>query len=236
MQSASTAKLLRLAFVLLVGFSFLAICVFKIGQVGSSTEIRDGNSSVSAGSDPVILVWTAIAIALFVVLMFRNTKTVIAGVPKWWRRVAAFCIDFWFSLLALSSVVAFIPLGLEAARTGHFMWHFQRRYIVRSDFLVGLPVVLVAMAMQFLYFAFPLTKGKETVGCFIMRIKVTPPFGEEGCFTLRAALMRTFYSIRGLGSFLQRGSDRDAQGRTWWDRKTNSTVVLIEDAKNGIDE
>jgi uncharacterized RDD family membrane protein YckC len=171
---------------------------------------------------------SAIAIALFTLLMVRKPTGAVEGVPPRKRRIFAFVIDFWFSLLTLSTVGALLPLSIEAVRTGHFMWHFHRNYSVEGDSL-ALVFSLLFMALMVLYFAFPLSRGRQTVGCFIMRLRVTPPFGDEGCFTLRTALMRTYYAFVGLTSMLTRNWDRDGQGRTWYDRKTDSTVVLVSD-------
>jgi hypothetical protein len=223
-------KLLRLAFAILVGSTFLFTKVPHLGQVGMTLAIKDGNAQVSAGSQPIIVLWTAIAVALVAALMIRNTNPAIVGLPAWGRRVAGFVIDFEFSMVALASLAAHGLLGLEAARTGRFMWNFQRHFAaVKTDYLLGDLAVLLFMALMIFYFAFPLINGRQTVGCFIMGIKVTLPFGEEGCFTFRAAMRRTFYAFRGMCSVFERGWGRDEQGRTWWDRETNCTVVLIDD-------
>jgi uncharacterized RDD family membrane protein YckC len=155
-------------------------------------------------------------------------NVVVEGIPARKRRIFAFVIDFWFSLLTLSAVGALVPLLVEAVRTGHFAWHFQRNYSVNTDGLSAVWILLF-MALMVLYFTFPLTRGRQTVGCFIMRLRVTPPFGDQGCFTLRAALRRTFYAFRGLCSIFTRNWDRDGQGRTWYDRETDCTVVLVSD-------
>ena len=132
-------------------------------------------------------------------------------------------------ILALSSVGALIPLSLEAERTGHFEWHFQRNFSVKSDALSALSTLFI-MFLMILYFAFPLTRGRQTVGCFIMRLRVLPPFGDEGRFTLSASLKRSIYSFIGLCSIVTRGWGRDEYGRTWYDRTTGCTVVLVSDS------
>ncbi len=223
-----TTKILRLASLMLVGLSFVVLHFYDVGQVGDSMQWKDGNTAVSAGSHPAVLLWAAFAIALFILLMVREPSAVAEGIPTRKRRVFAFMVDFWFSLLTLSAVGALIPLSLEAVRTGRFMWHFQRNYSANTDGLAAL-LSLLFMALMVLYFAFPLTRGRQTVGCFIMRLRVTPPFGDEGRFTLRAALMRTFYAFIGLTSILTRNWDRDGRGRTWYDRRTNCTVALVND-------
>jgi RDD family len=230
-QSALKTKLLRLMSITLVGLSFVIIHAFNVGQVGDSMEWKDGNGRVSAGSHPVILVSDTLAIALFVALMLRNADTVIVGAPSRGRRITAFLIDFWFSLLTLSGIDALMPLWLEAARTGHFKSHFQHDYAVSTDGVLALPSIFVFLALIVLYFVYPITRGKQTVGCFIMRIKVTPPFGDGGRFTFREALRRTYYEFNGLSMFLwlSKDWDKDGQGRTWYDIKSNCKVVMVED-------
>src|SRR5271165_2007109 len=203
----STTKILRLASLILVGLSFVVIHFFDVGQVGDSMQWKDGDTAISSGSHPAMLLWAAIAIVLFILLMVREPNAMAEGVPTRKRRVFAFLVDFWFSLLAISTVGALIPLSIEALRTGRFVWHFQRNYSVNTDVLSVLSSLLF-MGLMVLYFAFPLTRGRQTVGYFIMRLKVTPPFGDEGRFTFKAALMRTFYAFIGFASLLARNWDR----------------------------
>lgn len=228
-HSTAATRLLRLTAVTLLALSFVILHSIKIPEVGSFAHVADGKAVVSAGSHPAIIVWDAIAIMLFVILMVRNTNPTVIGIPTRRRRIASFMIDSWFSLLTLSGIGALVPLALEAARTGHFVWHFERPYAISTDGVFELPSVLIFMTLMLLYFVFPLTRGKQTVGCFIMRLKTTPPFGDGGRFTFRAALNRTFYEFRGLTSVISRDWKRDSEGRTWYDIETNCTVVLIGD-------
>jgi RDD family len=228
-HSALGTKLLRLAAFTLVGISVVAPYVFTIGEIGTFMQVKNGRTVVSAGSHPAIVVWDVVAIGFFVALMFRKPNSTLAGVPSRWRRSASFVIDFWFSLLVMSSIGALLPLALEGLRTGHFAWQFRRDYAVSTDGVLGVPSVFIFMALVFLYYVFPLTRGRQTVGCFIMRLRTLPPFGDGGCFTFRAAMKRTFYEFRGLSGMLMRPWKRDAAGRTWYDVETNCEVVLVED-------
>jgi uncharacterized RDD family membrane protein YckC len=222
-------KSLRLACLGFVGLSFAPEYVFDIPLVGDSIASKNGSVSVSAGSHPAVLLWATAALVIFVVLMLRGTRTVTAAVPKLRRRISAFLIDFWFSLTMLSAIWALIPLCLEANRTGKFQWYFKRDYLVSTDNQFVIPGVFAYMALMFLYFAFPLIRGKQTVGCFIMRLQVLPPFGDRGRFTLRQALRRTFYEFFGLSNVLFGGWKVDSEGRTWCDRETNCSVVLLDE-------
>jgi RDD family len=210
--------------VIFVGVSVVLTQFFHVVQIGDSMEWKNGNTSISAGSQPAVLLWDVIAVALFAVLMLRKPGSVVEGVPTSKRRILAFLVDFQFSLCVTASVGALVPLLLEAMRTGHFAWYFHRSYPVKTDALAAV-VSLVFMALMVFYFAFPLTRGRQTVGCFILRLRLAPPFGTEGCFTLKTALVRTYYAFT--GGFTR--WDRDIRGRTWYDRKTNCTVVLVDD-------
>jgi hypothetical protein len=196
--------------------------------IGYSYDSYNGKVTVAAGSDPVTLVWTAIAVAIFVLVVRARTKTEIVGVPSMKRRAVAFIIDAYFSLVALASIAGLIPLWLEAHRTGHFSWSFERDYAVGFDAVTSLSIGLFVLTSMVFYFVFSLTRGSPTVGCFIMRLRVSPPFGDEGRFTFREALIRTVYEFAGLATWWRWGS-RDSLGRTWYDRQTDTKVVMVGD-------
>jgi hypothetical protein len=126
LRIAVKLKLLRLA----VG---LFLAAFSTGQVGYSAEWKDGKSFVSAGSDPATLALATVALLIFVLVIRTKAEGNITGVPTLGRRFVTFLIDFWFGVWIVSSFAAIIPLWIEAARTGHFSWHFQRNYAVGTD-------------------------------------------------------------------------------------------------------
>jgi len=109
--------MLRLASLIWVGLSFFVIHYYDVGQVGDSMRWHNGNTAISAGSHPAILLWSAIAIALFILLMVKEPGAVVEGVPTRTRRIFAFVIDFWFSLLTISAVGALIPLRANICET-----------------------------------------------------------------------------------------------------------------------
>lgn len=228
MRSTVAVRILRLASLVLVGLIFVVMHYSGTREVGESTELVNGRVAVSAGSSPAVLLWSAAAIALFILLMVRRPGSIVEGAPTILRRVLAFVIDCVFSLCAVSSISALLPLWLEAARTGHFAWYFQRNYAVSTDRLAAISLPLT-VALMILYFTFPLTQGRQSVGCFVTGIRVMPPFGNDGSFTFRAAAVRTVYALIGLFLLMTLDWDRDEQGRTWYDRKTGCTVVLVSD-------
>jgi RDD family protein len=207
--------------------SFVVQYVFSVGEVGFVAHSKDGQMHVSAGSHPVFLVWSAIGLVSFLVLMRMKAEETFDGIPSLKRRFLALVIDFSFSVTVITSLAAMLPLWLESMRTGHFSWHFSRDYSLPADEIFIVPEVLLSMGLTLLYFVWPLTKGKQTVGCFILRLRVTPPYGDRGVFTFRQALQRTWCEFKGLCSLLRIGEQRDSDGRTWYDRETNCTVILI---------
>jgi len=221
-------NLFRVGFVVLVSVSFILLRVYSIARVGGTSHWEGRKSFTTEGSHPALLVWSFVAIVFFVALMTARGTEVVVGFPSFGKRAVAFCLDFWFSVLTISSIGSLVPLWIEARRAGHFSWYFERNYIVPTDATVGIPLVFADMALIFLYFAFPLTRGRQTVGCFILGLKVTPPFGDRGAFTFREAVRRTWSEFKGLCSFSSIGRNRDAQGRTWYDQQTNCTVVSIK--------
>lgn len=134
-------------------------------HVGFSVAQRSQDALVEAGSDPWLLLWAGIAIPLFVYVLQRDVPSAPAGIPSWKRRFAAFFVDFYVALGATAPFLALIPLAVEAARTGTFAWSFERRYTVDSDWYLGIPLVLVAMAILALYFAWPVATNRQTIGC-----------------------------------------------------------------------
>jgi uncharacterized RDD family membrane protein YckC len=221
-------KVFRIAIMILVGFSLAYTFSPYAGQNGIGGSSSHGETKLSAGTDPIMLIWGIVGIVLFLVLMNITAKITVAGVPTMKRRAAAFLIDFWFCLSATGPVFALVLLWFEARRTGHFSWHFERSYGVGTDKLIA-PLMFLAVALMFAYFIFPLTRGTQTVGCLVMRLKICPPYGDDARFTLREAFRRTGYEFAGLlKTAASRKSDRDGQGRTWWDRETNCSVVLVQ--------
>jgi uncharacterized RDD family membrane protein YckC len=220
-------NLLRVFAASWVALSFLLEYRFSAGVIGFSSQWHNGKGYVAAGSHPALLAWALVSVALFALLLRLEVEETPAGIPSRRRRFLSFLIDFWFSLAILASLGGVIPVLLEGMRTGRFAWHFSRNYSVPSDEIEVL-LILITLAFMFLYFVLPLTKGKQTVGCFIMRLRVTPPFGLRGAFTFRQAARRVWMEFAGTASIFGRGSDRDSQGRTWYDRETDSTVILIK--------
>ncbi|HET7106397.1 MAG TPA: RDD family protein [Candidatus Acidoferrum sp.] len=226
-QPSARMNLLRMVLAIWVLLVFALFYHFSISQIGFSISGKDGAYHASAGSHPVLLGWSIIAVILFLALMHIEAETFDDGIPGLRRRFLAFLIDFLFSLAVTSTFAAMIALLIEYSHTKQFAWNFERNYSLPTDNAILLPLVVLTMTLMFLYFVWPLTKGKQTVGAFIMRLSTTPPFGDKGCFTFREAARRVWFEFRGLTLFAVFKPSLDGQGRTWYDRETNCRVRLI---------
>lgn len=195
-------------------------------SVGYSAHTSDGVTRVSAGTSPMMLLWSVFGIVLFGILMKANVPTQLDEfqVPSMRRRFCAFLLDFWFALLTLSGIFGILPVLLEAQRTGVFQWHFERDYGTASDW-VNVAAVFVFMGAILLYFALPLTRRKQTVGCWVLRLATTSPGGDVVYLPLSTALRRVIKEFMGLCSPWKTLGERDAQGRTWYDRDTGMMVI-----------
>lgn len=197
---------------------------FNRHDVGYFAESHEGATHIQASTTPGNLAMSLFGIALFCLVMQMELRVVDFRAASLWRRFAAFLIDFFFCLLTLSGIAAIFPLLGEALRTGAFKWHFERNHFVAFDAANAI-IILVYMGAFILYFAFPLTKRRQTLGCFIFRI-ATLSAGESLLYLpLSTALWRVFKEFTGLCSPLRTIKERDSQGRTWYDRETGFIVV-----------
>jgi hypothetical protein len=207
----------------------LAVFLYLLhGEIGFGYYQSGENVQVSASSHPIVLVWVVLVVCLYVALLKQRARTDLTGNARIARRFAAYLIDFITVVVATGSTAAIIPLLSEARRVGHFAWSFQRDYTVPTDRNIS-HMALLGIGMLLLYAIYPLTKGRQTIGEYVVRIKVFPPAGVEARFTWIDALVRVLFSGAGIAFWpytLWTGTDRN--GRTWYDRVTNCTVSLVE--------
>lgn len=188
-------KLLRAGAFVYVCLAIVRLLISRARYIGYSLWSSDGKTTVTVGSDPILIAWAVGGILIFVVLMRARPRTVIEGQPGRVRRLVSHLIDFVFSLMIFSALSSLVPLLVEAKRLGRFAWSFQRFYATDFDTFLGTPLVFGVMALMVCYGALPLTRGTQTLGGFIMRIKMTSPFGREGCLPFRAALRRIWWEF-----------------------------------------
>src|SRR5258708_23103912 len=153
--SAARMNLLRSGVAFWFVLSFAVPYVFSVGEVGYTAHSKNGAVYVSAGSHPAFLVWSAIGLALFLLLMRMKAEETFDGVPSLKRRFLAFLVDFLFSLTIVTSFGGMLPLWVEGVRTCHFSSHSARDYSSQLDELFIFPAVLLSMGLMLLYFVWP---------------------------------------------------------------------------------
>ncbi len=109
------------------------------------------------------------------------------------------------------------------------MWYFERDYLVGTDKVVGLPVLTALILLVPLYYIFPLTRGRQTLGDYVFGILVVKEDGRSA-FSFKEAFVRTMTAFKGLCGGPIWGWKRDKQGRTWYDKETNCRVVRVKSA------
>jgi uncharacterized RDD family membrane protein YckC len=230
-ESARTAKempllsfLARLTVLAAVASTFVWGFWFQHGTVGSIVEVEDGASSVSAGTAPVAIVASLLALGLYFLLLKSKLQVQEFNAAPMWSRAAAFIIDFWFALFMLSGLLGFVPILLEAARTGVFRWHFERNYTVPTD-AATIPLVLVMLGAFVAYFLLPMMMRGQTVGCWIFRLATVNTDGYVVYLPFSMAIRRLYAEFGGVCSPFKTFRQRDEQGRTFYDRESGFTVV-----------
>ncbi len=187
-----------------------------IGSVDARTTYEVSSSAV--GLLGTVLIGMAYIITL--TLPPVGTMDQLAGTG---RRAAAWFIDFSVSLTAFTTVLALIPLTIEAIATGHFEWLFQRTDITAGDWVVAFVVVALAFVGMGFYWAVPVMRGSQTVGQCVFGLRVmpaTPHPPSLGRVWVRGFL-QPFAGVLWLGKLLT--------GKYWHDQFANTKVVCILD-------
>jgi uncharacterized RDD family membrane protein YckC len=193
-------------------------------MIGSFQVIADGRTHIAASSNP-----TAVLLSVLGLFFYSFLLNVEVRVGEWRAaslqvRLAAFLFDLWFLLLCIGGMGSILSLLLEANRIGKFQWHFERDFSVASDG-VDFALVLVFLTLVILYFIWPLSRRRQTVGCWIFRLATVSPNGDVLNLPLSTAAWRVLMEFAGIIHLIRTVKERDAQGRTWYDRETGLMVV-----------
>lgn len=180
--------------------------------------------SVSAQSHPGLILWALVCLVLYGALLQVKPASTSLKIVSLWKRYFAALIDFVFCMFVLGTLIALIPLGMEAARTGVFNWSFERNYHVSADIYFW-PITLVMFGLILWYMGYPLTTGKRSVGNYVLGLQTTVD-GKPAQVTWGKALKRVGWVLLGAMVFpytLIKG--RDEKGQTWYDRRSGISVL-----------
>lgn len=214
----------RLAVLAAVVATFIWEFWINRSTIGYIAETKDGATTVSAGTSPGPIILSLFSVVLYLLLVNRKVEVQNGRLALMWCRAAAFAVDFWFALFTLSTLFGFVPVLLEAQRTGVFRWHFQRNYAAFSD-RFDIVLVLLSICAFVAYFVLPLMKGSQSVGCWILRLATVNTNGYVVCLPFSSAMRRLLAEFRGLCSPIKSFRRRDAEGRTFYDIDSGFTVI-----------
>lgn len=214
----------RLALAAAIVFSFIWAFWIQEGDIGSGVEIKDGFTKVWARTAPIDLVISVLFLLVYCVLLNLTLELGAFRIAPMWKRIAAFCIDFWIALFALANLFGTIPLVIEAFRTGVFKRNFARDYAVPSD-ASAIPIAIIALVAFSAYFVLPLMKRTQTVGFWLLRLATVNLNGFAVYLPFWTAVRRVRVAFRGVCSPRRTFRERDEEGRTFYDRESGFTVV-----------
>jgi uncharacterized RDD family membrane protein YckC len=200
-------------------FTFVWFFWIQKEMVGYSQVIADSRTHVVASSNPTAVLLSVLGLFFYTFLMNVEVRVGEWRAASLELRFAALLFDLWFLLLCIRGIASILSLLLEANRTGTFQWHFDRDYSVPSD-SVDFALVLVFLALVVLYFVWPLSRRRQTVGCWIFRLATVSANGDVLNLPLSTAAWRVLMESRGMIHLIRTVKERDSKGRTWYDRET----------------
>ncbi len=133
---------------------------------GSATSIQSSNGAtkvyaVSSLKSVLVAVFYLVFIYFFQRIDFK--VKIINAKPSWIRKSAAFIIDAFFLMIPIGAITSCVTLSVEYLRTGEFKWGFIRGYVVISDLVMAVNLI-IAFIMFIAYFALFLYQGKPSIG------------------------------------------------------------------------
>jgi|SRR5438477_7290992 len=203
--------------------SFVWFYWLQGNPIGFSSQTKNGLTHDVARSSPVVVALSVMGILLFIFLMTRTVRIETLQTSSLRRRFLAFFLDCWFLMLTVIGASSLFHVLLDAQRSGTFRWSYER--ISGDASAADTVVILINLAVMFLYFVIPLARRRQTVGQWVLGLVTISGDGNLIHLPFSIALWRTFVEFRGLISPWRLLKETDAQGRTWYDRETGLTVV-----------
>jgi uncharacterized RDD family membrane protein YckC len=214
----------------LVGAFYLAglIVSFVVTEpmtFGFSLESVNGEYRVAGGTHPVALGFSAVAIAIYFLLMTSERSCGVKPLSGVFRRVVAFWLDFMLAMFVIGPVLGILPTLMEWRRTGTFHWTFERNYSAPGDGAQVTFVVLLAFVALFFYYVVPLLRQRPTPGKCLMGYQVIAD--DPDSLTLKGMIKRTLLGF--MGGYMAWFVGRDRKnGKLWLDKNFGTRAVLIE--------
>jgi uncharacterized RDD family membrane protein YckC len=214
-------------------FVGLLVVLLFVGTVAEPTSIgvwahwSDNRYLFGGGTQPWALVFAALVIGLYLLLMYSVPVGLGKPLPGVVRRFVAFWLDFVLAMMAVAPIFGVLPTLTEWRRTGVFKWVFERPNAAPGDgLLIAAQVLVISVALVF-YYAFPLVRCRPSPGTCIVGYQVVADNGVT--LTLRTALLRTLLGVFALMlAYFAPFIGRDKKnGKFWLDKVFGTRAVML---------
>lgn len=195
--------------------------------LGASIEISDGNYRFAGGTDPRALLYAALVIVLYILILRSEPGEQGEPLSGLLRRFVAFWIDFALGMIAIAPVVGILPAMMEWKRTGTFVWNFERMTPAHGDGLLAGIGVLLSFLGLVCFYACPLIYRLPTPGSCIMGYRIVADDG--GTLTVKSCVLRVLLGIIATGVWPVApwiGRDKK-KGKFWLDKVFETRAVKL---------
>lgn len=196
-------------------------------RIGLWAQWSNDHHSFGGGTQPWALVFSALTIGLYLLLMYAVPSGAGMPLPGVVRRFVAFWLDFVLAMMAVAPIFGAVLALTEWRRTGVFQWAFERANAAPGDrLLIAAQLLLCSVALAF-YYAFPLLRRRPSPGTCVVGYQV---IAEDGItLTVRTALLRTLLGFVALClAYLAPFIERDSKnGKFWLDKVFGTRAVML---------
>ena len=201
-----------LFFLLLAGLVIVAYSLDAPTTIGLSGESSSDKYLIGGGTAPWALCYAALTVGLYFLLMYSSPTSHGRTIRGWWRRLAAFWLDFILVMVAVSPILGLLPVLAEWRRTGVFAWSFERTTPAPGDGILFVMMFAVAIPTVALYYIWPLVRDRPTPGACIMGYQIVAANG--AALTFRGALRRTLWGFSFLRDWREKSLRIDEETET----------------------
>lgn len=209
-----------------LAFLAWALTLIATGGLAISLQVAPGNYLIQVVSSPFVIIPSIIGVGILVGILRRECPPPAEFPARLWRRGVAFAIDVATIGFAFMPLLAIVAVFVEYLATGELRWHFHRTSREPRDIVNELGVSGL-LAGLLLLVAWPPSKGKQSVGQFLMGIVVLP--GTRGLPLVKSvlrALLGYLTLCCGIVSVPMAFSRKDK--RMWHDRAFDTYPFEVE--------
>ena len=197
------------------------------GSLGVSAEWANDAYRFAAGSSVWAVALSVLNALLYLALMKWSVASEGKPLTGVFKRWIAFWIDFIWVMTSAAPVVGLLPVFLEAKRTGHFVWAFERDTKAAGDVPVAIFAGLAILALVLFYFALPVLCARPSPGACLLGYQILPEDGKTP--TLAKAVQRSLIGFVAVcGAPLAPFVGGDKLIKSWLDERFGVKAVTLK--------